>query len=216
MYLTGSPTMLCAMGVLIATSLDDLLTPGMSRSAWYTKLYSTVALLVLIGVIANIFFGSRFSSRKEMDLSSACRTTLPYSIAWRALHEYPLFGLGLSEIEVYEDVVQREATNLAVDRGINGDPANGSILTGILCNSFCEIPLYFGIIGSLGLLFCLYHCVKHFGYHNGYCYTFIIMCALMNTIGALVSAKVWISLMLTQIMVRGRHGLIDQINTKGA
>ena len=201
--LTGSPTMLGAAVAFVATWLDDLLTPGSSvRRA--PGLSLVLALLLLpIGVAAVTLFGSRFSPKKA-DLSSCLRTVLPYQIAWRTLGEHPAFGIGLNEIETYEDVLWREAVNLAAERGLARDVVENGNLISLLCNSFCEIPIYFGLVGGLALFYHIRNVIRYFGVGR-YCYTICIMVALMNTFGGMVSARSWSSLMLILAVASARH-----------
>ena len=130
--LTGSPTVLCAGVALAATWLDDLLEPG-PRSLGRRLLPALI--LLPAGMAAMTVFGSRV---KQLDMSTCLRTTLPYQMAWRTLGEYPAFGIGLGEIETYEDVLWREAVNLAVARGLAPEVVTDGHLVTLLCNSFAR------------------------------------------------------------------------------
>ncbi len=215
MKLTGSPTMLCAGAVLAATWVDDLLTPGIGRRAWRIKLAVGLASTVVAAGIAMTLFGSRFFS-KEADMSTCLRTTLPYQMVLWTFREYPAFGIGLGEFENCQDVARQGAINLAVDRGLAGEVVDDGGNGNMLCNAFCEIPMYYGMIGSLPLLYYLIKVVKHFG-TVGYCYSAIIICALLHAFGCMMSVRGWTSLMLIQIIMlarfNGRSQAVPQIVT---
>jgi hypothetical protein len=209
LYLLRTPTLLAAAPAIVMAQFVDV-RGWDGREAFrrarlqriFAKMAAVPLFLFVIIFLSSYFFNNRFAfDTDDLDQSTQLRITGPYRIALSTLANYPIFGVGIGATETIEEDLYREAMNIIGDsKFVNSLPVNG-----IVCNSFCELLIFFGLLGTAAALYFGAKIVKFMGCRR-YLFVAVNQFALMNVQGAFVGPRVWsyFAILLVVCEVKGR------------
>ena len=153
---------------------------------------SRIWMIGIVAVVGGMVLGTLFAQRFDFssdadDKSTAFRVTIPYILACRTLQEYPITGVGIGCVEVYD----REIYHICLNAGASLDylKTNTPVNT-VLCNAFLVMIIYFGAVLTCLIVLLLGYQVAALG-GSQFLYVGVAMSVMMNAQGAFVNPRLW-------------------------
>ena len=169
----------------------------------------------IIAIVGSILIGTLFSQRFDFssdadDKSAAFRVTIPYILACRTLQEYPITGVGIGCVEVYDKDIHLICLNAgaSLEYMMSQTPINTA-----LCNAFLVMIVYFGAVLTVLMILLFGYLIDTIGGRQ-FLYVGVAMIVMMNAQGSFVNVRLWthFCLLLAVSYVACLPGSLEYIN----